>query len=179
MHALMCVHTVHSCNHDCVHACSCEYTDDSWLLSIMNEVLNVFLSRVPLMGERWGNTVHTHSSPPTSTNNAQSNTHVPLIGPVSPALPQQTFLFSPVREPLVGLLCLLTLQALTWLFSPCDHAAWLWAAQKLESFCTQTEGLWLGWAGEWSPGQRKRPSPSQLSQGDFQKTPGTQGRFVK
>lgn len=49
---------------------------------------------------------------------------------------------------------------------PCHHAAWLWEAQKLDSFKPWTEGLWWGRAREMKPWpELKRPIPSQLSQG--------------
>lgn len=62
----------------CVHACTCNYTDDSSLLSIMNEVLNVFLSRAPLMGVLWGNIVHTHPRLPQHLQMTQTHTHLSL-----------------------------------------------------------------------------------------------------
>ena len=152
-----------------MHAYRCEYTDDSWLLSIINEVLNAFLSWVSPMGALWVNNTHTHIS------------LLLYKGPVSPPLPHQTFLFSPARGPLVGLLSLLSPQALSYSpahlappccrrFSSCHHTAWFWEAQKCDSFTPKQKAFDGDGPGEWSPDQSKR-DPAHLSfhRGDFQK----------
>lgn len=126
----------------------------------------------------------THTSPPASTNNAQSYTHNRFTQPATPSSPTGDILPLPSegtisRPALHAHLapCSLSTSSLQ-LLHPCHHAAWLWEAQKLDSFYPRTEGLWWGWARGMKPWPAlKRPIPSQLSQGDFQKTPGNHVRL--
>lgn len=127
---------------------------------------------------------YAHSSPPTSTENTHSYTHIPptQTGSDIPLLPSEGPISRPAlstQSPGSRLAPVHLAPPCSRPFSPYHHAAWLWEAQKLDSFTPKQKAFDGDGPGESSPEQSKRPSPSQLSLGDFQKTPGTQGRCRK
>lgn len=136
----------------------------------------------PLMRMLLGNT-HTHllqhlliTHNRTHITALHGNTPPPLpTGDILP-LPSEGTISRPALHAHLAPCSLSTSSVLV--LHPCHHAAWLWEAQKLDSFYPWTEGLWWGWARGMKPWPAlKRPIPSQLSQGDFQKTPGNHVRL--
>lgn len=164
---------------------------DSWLLRIMNEVLNVFLSRVSLMEALWGNTVHTHTDTHRSQQNIHTHPHISLIFSPSflsclvqeiPLLPSEWIPSRAGSSTHFPGSCLAPAHLAPphpRLFSSSLHRAWFWEAQKLDSFTPKQKGFDGDGPREWSPDCSKRPSCSQLSQGDFQKAPRTWGQSGK
>lgn len=144
----------------CVHACRCEYTDDSWVRSIMNEVLNVFLSRVSTNGGAVGKySPHTHTHSHLPQHLQITHTHRPCL-PSSPPtriplLPSEGTISRPAlstHSPGSRLAPAHLAPSCSRPFSPVPPNCPVVGGPEIGLFYPETEGLWWGWAKGMKPG---------------------------